>query len=192
MAPSHHGAIQSRPRRGLVWHVAHDSGRTVLQHGQLLHSRQDAIGQDNLSAHVLAAVVRFMRSVADIDQCGFYVGRVTVVGQADWVGGPVSQQQMLRPYLPQLAGFDFPAQIGPHQAVLGFSIYRELLALHFGQAVFTSPLQHELSRLIEFRSGGYAMQSRQIAQIFVRGGAAGLVAQFDPLILRKERLLGES
>jgi hypothetical protein len=50
-------------------------------------------------------------------------------------------------------------------------------------------LQYELGRLIEFGGGGYTMQASQIAQVLVRGCAAGFISQLDPLIGRKEWLL---
>jgi hypothetical protein len=73
VTPADHGAIQARPCRGLVWHVAHNANRAMLGHGQLLDSRQDAIGQNNLSAHVFVAVIGFMGSVADVYQGGFNI-----------------------------------------------------------------------------------------------------------------------
>ena len=47
-----------------------------------------------------------MGAVADIHQGGFHIRGVTVVGQADRVGCPVAQQQVLRPHFPQLTGLD--------------------------------------------------------------------------------------
>ena len=74
---------------------------------------------------------------------------------------------------------------------MGLSIDRELLALDLRQPVLTRPLQNELSRLIELCGGRHAMQTCEVAQIFIGRGTAGLIAQFDPLFRGKKRLLGE-
>jgi hypothetical protein len=74
---------------------------------------------------------------------------------------------------------------------LGFSVNRELLALDICQSVLARPLQNEVCRLVKLRGGRDAMQTSEVAQIFVRSSAAGLVAQLDPLVCGKEWLLGE-
>ena len=132
-----------------------------------------------------------MGTVADIHQGGFHIRGVTVVGEADRVGRPVAQQQMLRPHLPQSTSLDLPAQIRTHQPVLSFSIDGELLALDLRQSVLARPLQNELRGLVKLSGGGHAMQASQVAQIFIRRRAAGFIAQLDPLFRGKKWLLGE-
>jgi hypothetical protein len=122
-----------------------------------------------------------MGAVANIYQRRFHIRRVAVVSQTNGVGCPVAQKHRLRPHFPQLTSLDLPAQIRTHQPVLSFSVDRELLALDLRQSVLARPLQNELCSLVEFSSGGHAMQTCQISQIFIGCGAAGLVAQLDPL-----------
>ena len=45
----------------LIRHVTHDAGGPVLCDRQLLHSRKDAVSEDNLPAHILSAVIGLMR-----------------------------------------------------------------------------------------------------------------------------------
>ena len=132
-----------------------------------------------------------MRSVADIDQGGLHVGGVTVVGQTDRVGGPVAQQQMLRSHLPQLTGLGLPAQVRTHQSVLSFPVDGELLALDLRQSVLARALPDELRGPVEFSCGRHAMQTSQIAEVFIRRRATGFIAQLDPLFRGKKWLLGE-
>ena len=100
MTPANNGAIETRPCRGLVRHITYDTGGPILGDRQVLHSRQYAIGQDNLSAHIFSAVIGFMRPIADIYKGGFYVGIVTVIGQPDRVRSPISQQQVMGTHFP--------------------------------------------------------------------------------------------
>ncbi len=127
-----------------------------------MYASEYAICQDNLSPHILAGIVGLVRSVADIDQSGLHVGRVTVVSQSNRIGRPVSQKQMLWPDLPQLAGLDRPSQVRPHQPVLNFSVDGELLALYVRQSVFLCPLLNELGCLIKFGGGRHAMEAGQV------------------------------
>jgi hypothetical protein len=189
MAPTHNGSVQARPCRGLIWHVAHNACCPVLDYGERLYPSQYAIGQHNLSAHILAGVIGLVRSVAYIHQGSFHIGAVTVVSQPDRISRPVSQKQMLWPHFPQLTGLDRPSEIRPHQSVLRFSVDGKLLALDFGQSVLTRASQNELSGLIEFGRRGHAMEAGQITQIFVRRRAVGLIAQLYPLFRREKRLL---
>ena len=64
---------------------------------------------------------------------------------------------------------------------MSFPVDGELLALDLRQSVLARPLQNELRGLVKFGGGGYAMQAGQVAQIFVWRGAAGFIAQLDPL-----------
>jgi hypothetical protein len=175
----------------LVRHVAHNAGRPVLGYRQRLDPREDATGQDNLSPHILAGVVGFMGTVTDLNQGGFDIRAMTVVGETNGIGCPVAEQQVLRPHFPQLTSLDPPAQVRTHQSVLGFSVDWELLALGIRQPVCARPLQDELCRLVELQGCGYAMQTGQGAQILIRSGAAGFIAQLEPLFRRKKRLLSE-
>ncbi len=93
----------------MVRHVAHDTGRPVLGYRQRLDPSQHSIRQDKLSPHILAGVIGFVGTVADIHQGGFHIRAMTVVGQANRIGCPVTEQQVLRPHFPQLTSLDLPA-----------------------------------------------------------------------------------
>ncbi len=79
MTPPNHSCIQARPCRSLIGHVTDDACRTMLRDRPFLHPRQNAVGEDDLAAHVLARVIGLARAVADIDQFRFHVGAVAVV-----------------------------------------------------------------------------------------------------------------
>ncbi len=100
MTPADDGVIQAGPCSSLVRHVANNAGSAVLCDRQFLHSRQNAIGQHDLAAHIFICVIGFVRSVADIDQFRFHVGAVTVVREMDWIGLPISEKNMLRTHFP--------------------------------------------------------------------------------------------
>ena len=71
------------------------------------------------------------------------------------------------------------------------AVDRELLAPDLVQPVFARPLQNELGSLVKLGRGGHPMQARQVAEVFIRRRAAGLIAQLDPLFGGEKRLLGE-
>ena len=146
MAPANQRWIRARPGGCLVGHVADDAHRTMLRDCQLLHSRQNAIRQDNLAAHILAGVVALTGSVTHIDKPGLHVGTVTVVGETDGVGFPISEQQMLRTNFPQPCLFNRPAQVRAHQPIVPGAIDRELLAMNVGEAVLARPLISTMGR----------------------------------------------
>ena len=122
-----------------------------------------------------------MATVANVNQFGFDIGGVAVVGEADRIGCPISQQLVLRAHLPQPAGFHTPAQVGAHQAIVANAVNRELLAMRVCQAVFAGALQHELCCLVELGGCGNAMQAREISQVLIGRCSAGLVADGNPL-----------
>src|SRR5216683_2602969 len=192
MTPPNHSRIQARPCRGLVRHVADDAHGTMLRDCEFLHSRQNAIGEYDLAAHVLPGVIAFARAVADVDQFPFHVGTVTVVCEVNWICLPISEKNMLGPDFPEPSLFDRPRQVRAHEAVIPGSIDRELLAVSIGQAVLSRALQNELCGLIKFWSCRHSMQPSKVAQVLVRSSAARLVSQRRPLTDAEERLLTKS
>src|SRR5258708_25744767 len=111
----------------------------MLRDRQFLHSRQNAIGEDDLAAHVLAGVIGFARAVGNVDQSRFHVGPVTVVREENWICLPISEKKMLRTDFPQPCLIDRPRQVLAHQALTPRSIDVKLLALSFGYAVLARP-----------------------------------------------------
>ena len=74
---------------------------------------------------------------------------------------------------------------------MSLPVNRELLALYLRQSVLARPLQNEARGLVELGGGRDAMQTSQVAQIFIRRDAAGFIAKLDPFFGGKKRLLGE-
>ncbi len=64
----------------------------MLNDCQSLDSREHTVGQDDLAAYIFVTIVVLSGAVPDIDQRGGYVGRVAVVGKANWVGFPIPEQ----------------------------------------------------------------------------------------------------
>ena len=65
----------------------------------------------------LSCVVLIVGAIAYVDQGGFDVCAATVVGEANGIGLPISDQQVRWTNFPERAFFYFPAKIGAHQSV---------------------------------------------------------------------------
>jgi hypothetical protein len=90
VTPANHVRIQSRPRRGLIRHVADDPGCTEFDHRQRLHDRQHAVRQNDLAAHILAGIIRLGATRTHVDQRRHDIRAVAVIGEPDRIRGPVA------------------------------------------------------------------------------------------------------
>ncbi len=192
MSPANDRFVEPRPCSCLIRHVADDPRGTMFGNRQRLHTREHTVRQNDLPTHVVARVIGLAGAVAHVDQFGFHIRAVTVIGEPNGIGHPISQQKMLRADLPKASLVHVPLKIRTHQAIRLGAIDGELLAVSVRQTILACALQNKICRLVVLRSRRHTMERRQVTEIFVGRSTVGLVAQCGPLACIQKRLLRKS
>ena len=81
MAPADEVAVVAGPRRRLVGEGGQEARGAALEAGEAMDGREVAVREHELSAHVLALVVRRTGARADVDERRRDVGVLAVVGE---------------------------------------------------------------------------------------------------------------